>query len=110
MKFHGIQIDQNPFPINTLELTNPKVLIRPDQAEKAKGKNVIIGEERPEKKVPPKKTPQVAAKTLTLEGQDKNKNTGSTPADLIGSQAGLTDASSKLGDRHLLFFLRLYVV
>lgn len=26
---------------------SPKVLVRPDQAEKAKGKNVVIGEERP---------------------------------------------------------------
>jgi hypothetical protein len=44
-------VDHNPFPINTLELNNPKVIIRPDQAEKAKGKNVIIGEQRPEIKV-----------------------------------------------------------
>jgi hypothetical protein len=46
-----MQVDHNPFAINTLELNNPKVLIRPDQAEKAKGKNVIIGEQRPEIKV-----------------------------------------------------------
>jgi hypothetical protein len=45
--FHAIQVDPNPFPINTLELKNPKMLIRPDQAEKAKGKNVIIGEQSP---------------------------------------------------------------
>jgi hypothetical protein len=36
--FHAMQVDHNPFPINTLELNNPKVLIRPDQAEKDKGK------------------------------------------------------------------------
>jgi hypothetical protein len=41
-----MQVDQNPFPVHALELLNPKVLIRPDQAEKAKGKNVIIGGER----------------------------------------------------------------
>jgi hypothetical protein len=38
---HKMQVNQNPFPINafmnTLELLNPKVLIRPDQADKAKG-------------------------------------------------------------------------
>ena len=39
----AMQIDQNPFPVHTLELTNPKVLIRPHQTESAKGKNVIIG-------------------------------------------------------------------
>jgi len=46
-----MQIDQNPFPVHTLELTNPKVLIRPHQAESAKGKNVIVGEGGPEKSV-----------------------------------------------------------
>ena len=30
--------------MHSLELQNPKVIIRPDQAEMAKGKNVIIGE------------------------------------------------------------------
>jgi hypothetical protein len=49
-KFHEMQVDENPFPnsafVNTLELSNPKVLIRPDQAENAKGKNVIIGKQR----------------------------------------------------------------
>ena len=28
-----IQVDQNPFPVHMLELKNPKVLIRPSQAE-----------------------------------------------------------------------------
>jgi hypothetical protein len=35
----AMQVDQNPFPEHALELMNPKVLIQPDQAEKAKGKN-----------------------------------------------------------------------
>src|SRR6185503_5384482 len=45
-----MQVDQNPFPAHThvLELSNPKVLIRPNQAESTKGKNIIIGEERSE--------------------------------------------------------------
>ena len=35
-----IKVDQNPFPAHThmLELSNPKVLIRPNQAESAKEK------------------------------------------------------------------------
>jgi hypothetical protein len=45
-----MQVDENPFPnsafVNALELSNPKVLIRPDQAKNAKGKNVIIGKQR----------------------------------------------------------------
>ena len=45
-----MQVDKAPFSvhtnIHTLELNNPKMLIRPEQAEGAKGKNVIIGEPR----------------------------------------------------------------
>ena len=42
-----MQIGKALLPVHTLELNNPKVLIRPEQAEGAKGKNVIIGEPRP---------------------------------------------------------------
>jgi len=46
-----MQVDKAPFPvhtnIHTLDLNNPKVLIWPEQAKGAKGKNVIIGEPRP---------------------------------------------------------------
>jgi len=46
-----MQVDKTPFPahtnVHTLELNNPKVLLRPTQAEGAKGKNVIIGDPRP---------------------------------------------------------------
>jgi hypothetical protein len=38
-----IQGDKNPFPVSTIDLQNSKVLIRPEQAEAAKGKNVVIG-------------------------------------------------------------------
>jgi len=45
-----MKVDQNPFPAHThmLELNNPKVLVQPNQAESAKGKNIIVGEERSE--------------------------------------------------------------
>ena len=42
-----MQIDKAPFPVHTLELNNPKVLIWPDQVEGAKGKNIVIGDPRP---------------------------------------------------------------
>ena len=42
-----MKIDKAPFPVHTIDLSNAKVLIRPDQAEGAKGKNVIIGDDRP---------------------------------------------------------------
>ena len=43
---HEMQVDKAMFPLHTIDLNNAKVLIRPEQAERAKGKNVIIGEER----------------------------------------------------------------
>jgi hypothetical protein len=94
-----MQIDQNPFLVHTLELSNPKVLIRPHQAASAKGKNVIIGEERNEKGVLQKKTSRVVAKASTLEGQDKEKGADSKSTGLTGpdsSPTGLTDAKTDL--------------
>jgi hypothetical protein len=64
------------------------VLIPSSQAEKAKGKNVIIGEQRPEEKVQNKlleDTPKVAAKASTLGGQGKMKKTDNTSISLIGA-------------------------
>jgi hypothetical protein len=54
--------------MNTLELLNPKVLIQPDQADKAKGKNRIIGKQRPDKKLSLEETRKIAAKASTLGG------------------------------------------
>jgi len=80
--------------MHILELNNPKVLIRPSQAESTKGKNVNIGDERPEKKLT-LKTPQG---TKTLGGQDKKKKTDSKSTGLTGHTGGLTGAPSKSGD------------
>jgi len=43
-----MQIDQQPFPMNVIDLQGAKVLVRPHQAESTKGKNVIIEKERSE--------------------------------------------------------------
>jgi len=45
-----MKADHNLFPAHTcmLELSNPKVLIWPNQAESAKEKNIIVGEKRSE--------------------------------------------------------------
>jgi hypothetical protein len=42
-----MQVDNNSFPVNAIDLQGAKVLVRPEQAESTKGKNVIIDEERP---------------------------------------------------------------
>jgi hypothetical protein len=42
-----IQVDNDPFPVNAIDLQGAKVLVRLEQAESTKGKNVIIDEEMP---------------------------------------------------------------
>ena len=46
-----MEIDKTLFPVHTnthtIDLNNAKVLLRPEQAEGAKGKNVVIGKARP---------------------------------------------------------------
>ena len=93
-----MQIDQNLFPVHTLELSNSKVLIWPHQTESTKGKNVVVGEERHEKKVLQSKTPRVATEASTLGGQDKEKGADSESTGLTGSKGGLTGTPSKSGN------------
>nr|AAQ56390.1 putative gag-pol precursor [Oryza sativa Japonica Group] len=49
-----MKLDHDPFPVNTINFNDKKVLIRPEQAESTKGKGVIIGEPRPKMIVPKK--------------------------------------------------------
>ena len=79
-----MKIDKALFPVHTIDLNNAKVLIRPDQAEGVKGKNVIIGDERPltvdnkilatevvrEKAPDGEKNLRIILKPRTLEGQE----------------------------------------
>jgi hypothetical protein len=48
LTFHEMQVDKAPFSINTMDLQQPKVLVRPHQVEATKGKNVVIGEAKPD--------------------------------------------------------------
>lgn len=41
-----MQIDKRPFLVNTIDLQEPKVLLRPHQSKAAKGKSVVISEPR----------------------------------------------------------------
>jgi len=65
-----MQIDKAPFPIHTLELNNPKVLIRPEQAEGAKGKHVVIGDPRPMDT-----SDKILAREVVKEKTDDGKDT-----------------------------------
>jgi hypothetical protein len=41
-----MQVDTQHFPVNTIELTYKKVLVRPEMADKVKGKGIVIGDPR----------------------------------------------------------------
>jgi hypothetical protein len=51
-----MKLDKDPFPtnMNRIELEGNKVLVWPSQAESTKGKEVVIGEERPPRMIKPK--------------------------------------------------------
>jgi hypothetical protein len=49
LSFSEMQVDKQPFPMNTMEFEGKKVLIRPKVAELANKENVVIGESRKEK-------------------------------------------------------------
>ena len=90
-----MKIDKALFPVHTIDLSNAKVLIRPDQAEGAKGKNVIIGDDRSltvdkkilareviqEKTPDGKKNLRIILKPRTLGGQE-----GSSSGDRSAAQ------------------------
>jgi hypothetical protein len=46
LAFQEIQVDIQPFPINTIEPTCKKVLVRPEMADKGKGRGIVIGNPR----------------------------------------------------------------
>jgi hypothetical protein len=51
-----MKLDKDSFPanMNMVEVDGKKVLVRSSQAESTKGKEVIIGEERPPRMIKPK--------------------------------------------------------
>ena len=67
-----MQVDKTPFPahMNMVEAGTPTVLIRPEQAETTKGKNVIIGEPRPVPN-PNKNSGRQVVLEKVEEGKDK---------------------------------------
>jgi hypothetical protein len=46
LAFQEMQVDIQPFPINTIELTCKKVLVRPEMADKGKDKGIVIHDPR----------------------------------------------------------------
>ena len=84
LTFPEMKIDKALFPGHTIDLNNSKFLIQLQQAEGAKGKNMIIGEKRPitvddrilvrkvvqEKALDGKKNLRIILKPRTLGGQE----------------------------------------
>ena len=69
MSLTEMQVDKTPFPMHMVEAGAPVVLIRPEQADKAQGKNVIIGK--------PRVAPNVeknSGRKVVLEKDDEGKN------------------------------------
>jgi hypothetical protein len=46
LAFQEMQVDTQPFSINTIEPTSKRVLVQPEVADKGKGKNIVIGDSR----------------------------------------------------------------
>jgi hypothetical protein len=66
-----MKLDKDPFLVNMdmVELDRKKVLVQSSQAESIKGKEVVIGEERPSRMIKPK----------SLKDGHWQKNEGSKP-------------------------------
>ena len=104
-----MKIDKSPFPVHTIDLTNAKVLIRLDQAEGAKGKNVIIGDERSltienkilareviqEKAPDGKKNLRIILKPRTLGGQEDSSSGRPICCSAETGQTGSYDRSDR---------------
>jgi hypothetical protein len=85
-------MDAQPFPINTIEPTSKKVLVRPEVADKGKDKNIIISDPH---------TSNISQEEIARKAPDRNINkSGGTGGRLnqAAEQNSLTQASQT---RHL---------
>jgi hypothetical protein len=46
LKFQEMQVDTEPFPMNMIDFEGKKVLVRPNTADKGKGKEIVIDNAR----------------------------------------------------------------
>jgi hypothetical protein len=89
LAFQEMQVDTQPFPINTIELTCEKVLARLEMADKGKGKNIIIGDPRisniSQKEITQKALDEKAKRSRGIGGQaqlmSRTRQPGSSIAD-----------------------------
>jgi hypothetical protein len=92
-----MQVDKAPFPINTMDIQQPKVLVQSHQAEAAKGKNMVIAEAKPDlrgkelvRKVEYEKTPDCKETfKVTVSASRHGGQGSSTPVDQRSSQPSM---------------------
>ena len=91
-----MKIDKTPFHVHTnthtIDLNNAKVLIRLEQAEGAKGKNMVIGETRP-KNIDDKILAREVVLKNAPDGKELVKIT--VKAHVPGRQEGSSSAASQ---------------
>jgi hypothetical protein len=79
-----MQVDTQPFPVNTIDITCKKILVRPEMADKGKRKDIIIGSPR---------TSNISQKEIAQKApDDKAKKSGGT-----GGQAQLMSQARQPG-------------
>jgi hypothetical protein len=86
-------VDTQLFPVNTIEPTRNRVLVRPEVADKGKGKNIVIGDSR---------TSNISQEEIAQKTLDRKTNKfGSTGGRLnrVAEQNSLTRALRTV--RHL---------
>jgi hypothetical protein len=65
-----MQVDRQPFPVNTIDVACEKVLVRPEMADKSKSKDIIIDDPR---------TSNISQKEIARKAlDDKAKKSGGT--------------------------------
>jgi hypothetical protein len=94
LKFQEMQVDTEPFPMNMIDFEGKRILVRPNTADKGKGKEIIIGNAREAdrnhkiscRKVVAEKTPdgretlKVTITTSSDGGQAQTKGQEQEPA------------------------------
>jgi hypothetical protein len=90
--------DTQPFPVNTIELTCKKVLVRPEMADKGKGKGIVIGDPRmtdiSQKEIARKASDEKAKKSEDVGGQAQLMNQTHQPSPSIVDGPALTCGQS----------------
>jgi hypothetical protein len=84
LAFQEMQVDTQPFPVNTIELTCKKVLVRPEMADKDKGKGIVIS------------NPRISQKEIARKASDKKAKRSED----AGGQAQLINQTHQPSPQH----------